>query len=89
MAITTCNKSVNHNWILKSVSLILVWFVYITLQSSYIVYGNSGYLSERLNLKRVDEPTLGGGGGGVRLRGGHSMILAKANLRNRSTHRPS
>ena len=50
------------------------------------MYGGSGYLSERLNLKRLDEVACAGGGsGGVRWRGGHSMILAKGNLRNRST----
>ena len=50
------------------------------------MYGGSGYLSERLNLKRLDELARGGGGdGSVRWHGGHTTILAKGNLRNRST----
>ena len=54
------------------------------------MYGGSGYLSERLNLKRLDEHARGGGAAAVSVAAAaHSMILAKANLRNRSTHHPS
>ena len=66
------------------ISLYYRIFRYITLQSVYIVYGGSGYLSEWLNLKRLGERARGGGGS-VCWRGSRTTILAKGNLRNRST----